>query len=61
MNVKQTPSDKGNGEARNYLKDNVLLAVRFDFEVSFFVMRKETNEKKLNDFCRQNNLVRGRI
>ena len=49
-NVKQTPSDEGVEKARNYLKDNGLLAVPFDKGVGFCVMKKETYEKKLKDF-----------
>ena len=45
-NVKQTPSDKGIEKARKYLKDNGLLAVPFDKDVGFCVMKKETYEKK---------------
>ena len=53
-NVKQTPSDKGVEKVRKYLKDNGLLAVPFDTGVGFFVMKKETYEKKLNDSERKN-------
>ena len=52
--VKQTPSDKGVEKARKYLKDNGLLAVPFDKGWVFFVMKKETYEKKLNDSERKN-------
>ena len=54
--VKQTPSDKSVEKARKYLKDNGLLAVPFDKEVGFCVMKKETYEKKLKYSFRQNNL-----
>ena len=40
---------KGVEKARKYLKDNGLLAVPFDKGVGFYVMKKETYEKKLKD------------
>ena len=45
--MKQTPSDKSAEKARNYSKENGLLAMPFGKAVEFCVMKKETYEKKL--------------
>ena len=47
--VKQTPSDKGVEKARKYLKSNGLVAVMFDKDVGFCVMRKDIYENRLSD------------
>ena len=53
MNVEQTASDKGNGEARNYLKDNCLLAIRFDIKVIFFCNEKGDKLEETKQFFLQ--------
>ena len=45
--VRQTPRDKAVEKTRKYLKDNGLLAVPFDKGVSFYIMRKQTYDLKL--------------
>ena len=47
--AKQTPSDKGVEKARKYLKSNGLVAVMFDKDVGFCVMRKDIYENRLSD------------
>ena len=39
--VKQTPTDKGVGKARKYLKSNGLVEVPYDEGVGFCVMRQD--------------------
>ena len=53
-NVRQTPRDK----ARKYLKDNGLLAVPFDKGVGFRIMRKQTNESKLESLLQSAQFVK---
>ena len=47
--AKQTPSDRGCEKARKYLKCNGLVAVPYDKDVGFCVMRKDIYENKLSD------------
>ena len=46
-NMKQSPTDKGVEKARKYLKSNGLVAVPYDKDVGFCVMRKDTYENML--------------
>ena len=47
QNARETPLNRGVAKGGNFLKDNDILAVPFDRGKGFCVMKKQSNDKKL--------------
>ena len=55
QNIRETPLDRALAGMQKYLRDNALIAVPFDKEVGFCVMKKSTYAEKLEEVldCKQ--------